>query len=50
MSLRFKLRGSLFAALLAITSFFVWNAVAQDDVVHIMSGVVKHVDKARKQW
>ena len=48
MSLRFKLRGSLFAALLAITSFFVWNAVAQNDVVHIMSGVVKHVDKGAK--
>ena len=48
MSLSFKLRGALFAALLAITSMFVWNAVAQDDVVHIMSGVVKHVDNGTK--
>lgn len=48
MSLSFKLRGALFAALLAITSMFVWNAVAQDDVVHIMSGVIKHVDKGTK--
>jgi hypothetical protein len=48
MSLRFKVRGALFAAFLAITSIFVWNAVAQDDVVHIMSGVIKHVDKGAK--
>lgn len=48
MSQSFKLRGALFAALLALTSIFVWNAVAQDDVVHIMSGIVKHVDKDTK--
>ena len=48
MSLSFKLRGALFAALLAITSMFVGNAVAQDDVVHIMSGVIRHVDKGTK--
>jgi hypothetical protein len=48
MSLRFRVRGALLAALLAVTSTFVWNAVAQDDVVHIMSGVVKHVDKGAK--
>jgi hypothetical protein len=48
MSLSFKLRGALLAALLVLTSGFVWNAVAQDDVVHIMSGVIKHVDKDTK--
>jgi hypothetical protein len=48
MSPRFKLRSALLAALLAISSIFVWNAVAQDDVVHFMSGVVKHVDKGAK--
>jgi len=48
MSLRCKLRGSLFAAILTIASIFVWNAVAQDDVVHIMSGFVKHVDHDTK--
>jgi hypothetical protein len=48
MSLRFKLRDALLAAFLAVMSMFVWNAVAQDDVVHIMSGVIKHVDKDAK--
>jgi hypothetical protein len=48
MSLRFNVRGALLATLLAITSMFVGSAVAQDDVVHIMSGVVKHVDKGTK--
>ena len=48
MSQRFKLRSALLAALLAIGSIFAWNAVAQDDVVHIMSGVIKHVDKGTK--
>jgi len=48
MSLRFKLRGALLAALLALTSTFVWNAVAQEDAVHIVSGFVKHVDKDAK--
>jgi len=48
MSLSFKLRGALFAALLAIASMFAGNAIAQDDVVHIMSGVIKHVDKGTK--
>lgn len=48
MSLRFKLRGALLAALLAFISTFVWNAVAQDDAVHIISGFVKHVDKGAK--
>jgi hypothetical protein len=48
MSLRLKSRSALLAALLALTSVFVWNAVAQDDVVHIMSGVIKHVDKDTK--
>lgn len=48
MSLGFKLRGSLFAALLAIASIFVWNAAAQDDAVHIVSGFVKHVDHDTK--
>jgi hypothetical protein len=48
MSLRFKSRSALFAALLAIASIFVWNAAAQDDAVHIVSGIVKHVDKDAK--
>jgi hypothetical protein len=48
MSLHFKSRGALFAALLAIASIFVWNAAAQDDAVHIVSGIVKHVDKDAK--
>ena len=48
MSPRFKLRGALFAALLAVTSIFVWNAAAQDDAVHLVSGFVKHVDKGAK--
>ena len=48
MSQSLKLRGALFAAILAIGSIFAWNAVAQDDVVHIMSGIVKHVDKDTK--
>jgi hypothetical protein len=48
MSLRIKLRGALFAALLIVTSAFMSNAVAQDDAVHIISGIVKHVDKGAK--
>jgi hypothetical protein len=48
MSLTSKWRGVLLATLLAITSIFVWTAAAQDDVVHIMSGVIKHVDKDTK--
>jgi hypothetical protein len=48
MSQSLKLRGALFAAILTIASIFAWNAVAQDDVVHIMSGIVKHVDKDTK--
>ena len=48
MSQRFKLRGALLAAFLAVTSIFVWNAVGQDDAVHFISGIVKHVDKGTK--
>ena len=48
MSRRSMLRGALLAALFALASVFVLNAIAQDDVVHIMSGVVKHVDKDTK--
>ena len=48
MSLRFKFRGTFLAAFLAITSIFVWNAAAQDDAVHIISGFVKHVDHDTK--
>src|SRR5215469_13244870 len=48
MSLRFKVRSALLAALLAITSTFVWSASAQDDAVHLISGFVKHVDKGAK--
>jgi hypothetical protein len=48
MSRRSKSLGALLAALFVMTSVFVWNAAAQDDVVHVMSGVVKHVDKDSK--
>jgi hypothetical protein len=50
MSLRLKWRGALLAAIFALTSAFIWNsaAIAQDDVVHIFSGVIKHVDKDTK--
>lgn len=49
MSLRLKWRGALLAAIFALTSAFAWTgAVAQDDVVHIFSGIVKHVDKDTK--
>jgi hypothetical protein len=50
MSPRLKWRGALLAAIFALTSAFIWNiaAIAQDDVVHIFSGVIKHVDKDTK--
>lgn len=49
MSLRFKWRGALLAVILVLTSAFAWTgAAAQDDVVHIFSGVIKHVDKDTK--
>ena len=48
MSQHSRLRGAMLAALLVISFVFVGNATAQDDVVHIVSGVVKHVDKDTK--
>jgi hypothetical protein len=44
-----KWRSALLAAVFAVFAVFAWQgAAAQDDVVHIFSGVVKHVDKGTK--
>ena len=48
MSLHLKIRGSLLAALLAITSIVVCSAAAQYDAVHVVSGFIKHVDHDTK--
>src|SRR5271168_3519300 len=49
MHYHFKRRSALFAALIALTiTIGLFNAVAQDDVFHIVKGVVKSVDKDTK--
>lgn len=46
---RSKWRSALLTVIFAVTSAFIWQvASAQDDVVHIFSGIVKHVDKDTK--
>lgn len=43
-----KLHGTLFAAILVLTSTIAWQGALADEMFHDLTGVVKSVDKATK--